>query len=45
VARIDRFATSDIDAVAATVVGGNLFVTWAETASRTTIRAAVIPEP
>lgn len=45
VARIERFATSDIDAVAATVVGGNLFVTWAETASTTTIRAAVIPEP
>lgn len=44
-ARIERFATSDIVAVAATVVGGNLFVVWAETASETTIRAAVIPEP
>lgn len=44
-ARIERFATSDIDAVAATVVAGNLFVVWSETASETTIRAAVIPEP
>jgi hypothetical protein len=44
-ARIYRFATSDIDAVAATVVGGNLFVVWSETAASTSIRAAVIPEP
>jgi len=44
-ARIERFATSDIVGVAATVVGGNLFVVWAETAETTTIRAAVIPEP
>jgi hypothetical protein len=44
-ARIDRFATNDIEAVAATVVAGNLFVVWAETAAQTSIRAAVIPEP
>jgi hypothetical protein len=45
VASIERFSTSDVDAVAATVVGGNLFVAWSETASEAKVRAAVIPEP
>jgi hypothetical protein len=45
VASIERFSTSDVDAVAATVVGGRLFVAWSETANEAKVRAAVIPEP
>lgn len=44
--RIERFASSPIDALAAALVGGNLFVAWVDGgASTSTIRMAVMAEP
>lgn len=44
-AEIERFSQSNLDAIAAAVVGGKLYVAWLEVTSTATIRMAVLDEP
>lgn len=45
VASVDRYSTSPVGALAAAVVGGKLFVAWADGEETAFVRVVILPEP